>query len=213
MLNMVKKLAKAIKGATRPKSSKVQVTIPRHAVTLATAPPAREELTARMVQALRSEVDTKLKAFLNACANYPADYDIDYWHELEGANLIDAAAALGFSEVAGFSTRSLAALCAAMEYQGLSEESIGHSDEFIEMVARAVDTIVNDEYAFLPEVYDDEHLGDEICEMLMARVSWKSHYNWVLEFVDKESLGNVWRNDEGGIYTDRGYFQFGKIKF
>ena len=112
MLNIVKKLAESFKKAVvRPKSSKVQVSIP-HVMPVKgeTIKECRNDLTVRLIQALRTGINAKLMAFLQAVEDFDCvSCDSDAEH------LIDTAEELGFSEVADFDDDQLAALCAAIE--------------------------------------------------------------------------------------------------
>ena len=152
MLNMVKKLAKAIKGVTRPHNAKSAVSyckVPAKVLVM----PNREDLTARMIQTLQTTVDAKLQAFLDAVEAY--DYDVDEFPQPEGANLIHAAAALGF-DIDGRWAREYAALCAAIEYHQQQDDEIT-----IELVADVVEAIDDENYTFLPDVEDDYDLGNK----------------------------------------------------
>ena len=206
MLNMVKKLAKAIKGVTRPHNAKSAVSyckVPAKVLVM----PNREDLTARMIQTLQTTVDAKLQAFLEAVEAYPVhDYDVDEFPQPEGANLIHAAAALGF-DIDGRWAREYAALCAAIEYHQQQGDEIT-----IELVADVVEAINDNEYVFFMGVHDDEDLGSAILdEFREDRRSWG--YGWLIACVDWERLGEDWRNETGGSYTSRGYFQYGQLEF
>lgn len=201
MLNLAKRLAKVFKGIVRPKSTKVQV------VEL----PAREDLTARLIQALQSEIDAKLKAFLDAVEDYPYVYDndADEFPYSEGSNLINALERLGFKVDVPFARDCYmySALCAAIEYHQQNDNEIT-----VELVADVVEAINDNEYVFFPGVEDDEDLGSAILDEFQEdRQSWG--YGWLIRAVDRAELGNQWRNDEGGCYTSRGYFQFGELEF
>lgn len=69
-----------------------------------------------------------------------------------------------------------------------------------------------EEYPTYPDVYGDVDLGDEILSRL-ADSGLARDFGWILDYVDTESVGIAWRNDEGGRYLNRGYFQFGTIEF
>ena len=210
MLNIVKKLAKSFKKAVvRPKSSKVQISIPHREMPeqLPTITDTREELQTRMIQALRTGINAKLATFLKAVEDFDCvSCDSDAEH------LIDTAEEFGFSEVADFDNDQLAALCAAVENFDISDTvKYEGVDIALEHINYLVYSVANGDYTFLPEVDNDESLGNELCAMLIESAGWKSRHNWLLDFVDWEEVGKVTRNDEGGSYTTRGYFQLGKL--
>lgn len=204
MLKMVKKLAKAFKGFTRPKKAK--------------ALPCRNVMPAQVaIQPMQTTVDAKLQAFLKAVEEYPCRVDIDEWLDADDnpavpdeiENLVFAFEALLGTEWDAWMWGGIEydALCVAVESsQACGEEVTG------EAVAGIVESIADGDYTFLPEVYDDADLGSEILDRLSESGRVRD-CEWILDYVDAESVGEAWRNDEGGCYTDRGYFQFGTIEF
>ena len=209
MLNMVKKIAKALKGITRPHNAKPAVSyrnVPAKVLVMSN----REELLTRMVGTLQATVEAKIKAFTDAVEAYPIfNYDVDDSPETETANLIIAAKALGF-DISCRWALEYAALCAAIEYHQQQGEEIT-----IKLIADVVMAIDYGKYTFFPNVEYDEDLGGEILDAFQnsGKHYERDRLGWLIEVVDCEMLGERWRNEEGGIYTTRGYFQFGKLEF
>lgn len=225
MMRMVKTLAKALKGIVRPKTTTVQVAIPRRD-TVPTVPakvdnipalvPTREELAERMIQALQSEVDRKLKAFVKAVEEYPSRDVVDEWLDSESftsapaemKNLVFGLEALGFARpewlIGG---NEYDALCAAIEYHQQEGDEIT-----LELVADVMEDVDGGRYALLPDVDNDEDLGSALINDFCCQGGAR-RLGWLINSVDHELLGEDWRNNEDGAYTSRGYFQFGKLAF
>ena len=226
MMKMAKTIAKALKGIVRPKTTTVKVAIPQRD-TVPTVPakvdnipglvPTRDELIERMTRTLQAEVDRKLKAFVDAVENYPCRYVVDEWLDSD-----DNPPPPAEMEDLVFSLESLLgveidywiwggdeydALCAAIEYHQQDGDEIT-----IELVTAVMEDLRGGRYELLPDVDNDEDLGAAI-----VRRFWRTQncygLGWLLESVDDERLGENWRNNEGGMYTSRGYFQFGRITF
>lgn len=226
MLKMVKTLAKALKGIVRPKTTTVKVAIPqRDTVPTVSAKvdnipalvPTRDELIERMARTLQSEVDRKVKAFVDAVENYPARWQLDEWLDDDGSVDIapDEVADLVFSlEALGFRNENWICggyeydeLCAAIEYHQQNGEEIT-----VELIADVVEALQDGEYVFFPGVEDDEDLGCALTdEFQNTDAGWR--VGWLIQAVDWKRLGEDWRNEEGGCFTSRGYFQFGRLEF
>ena len=182
------------------KSHSVNVTLPAP-VEVPNAP-KREDLQARIVAALRKEIRRKLVEFVGAAKDYDGE-------DGERERLISTAEALGFGEVQDFNTNGLWALCATLEYHEVKAQiNCGDTDNALADIAQAVKAIECGDYFFV-DVGTDESLGEYILDEFCCRRVIKSSYQWILEYVDVSELGKDFRNDNDGMFTDVGYFQYG----
>lgn len=147
---------------------------------------------------MKNTIKKQLVAFVEACAAYPADEGGDQLFELEGCPIVDSANALGLSEVADFSASKITALCAAME----------NCDADIKVITKAVNAIYHEDYAFLPNIFYDDQLGEEI---ILRNVENYDFAYWLINYVLTEELGKDYRESNKGCYTRWGYFQYGEF--
>lgn len=147
---------------------------------------------------MKNTVKKQLVAFIEACANYPADEGGDQWFEREGCAIVDSANALGLPEVADFSAREITALCAAME----------NCDADIDVITKAVNAIYHENYTSLPNIFYDDQLGEEI---IARNVEDSDFFHWLIDYVDTAQLGQDYRESGKGCYTRWGYFQYGEL--
>ena len=205
MFNTVKSFSKSVKRIFASPQSRARRS-------LAIVKPAVKP--AETVDSLLASVAEKLRAFAKAVKAYPVNSDADWWYDVEGAALIDAAEMAGFPEVEEFGAKQTAAFCAALEYDGtLDDIEFGDDSCAIDCVYKivtAIKIISRHDYTFLPYVNDDDEFADWLIE---EKINCRLTYAEYCDLIDWVGVARVTRNEEGGRYTSRGYFQHGELEF
>lgn len=190
-------IKRAQKFFTPRKSRSTKVTLPAPAVT-------REQ----WLNSLRVANTEATIAFLRAVEDFTAAPDIEGEDYEEYCRMVEAARMLGFPEIAD-SNFDNAALIAAIQYHQLCSETFSDTNLALSSIAQAVKAISTGNYLFVDYVFDDSELGEYILNEACERGAIGRSYQWLLEFVDVEELGKDFRNNNGGMFTDVGYFQYG----
>lgn len=173
--------------------------------------PSREEWLASLLKANSQAVVDFLQAVEDFANSPDSEGDPEAVEAYE--RMVDSAKALGFPEVEDFKGEMNMALVAAMEYHCLRSDTLSDTNLALSRIAQAVKAIDAGEYTFLDDVSDDEELGGEILQRIGMHRDFTQRWDWLLDYVNTEELGKATREDEGGIFTEYGYFQYGALVY